>query len=487
MNFNNLTDKGSLTPDVQAAEISSELYINESLLDVRDQLIHILLKRKWLILFIAIIGTFLTAAGTYLVTPLFKASSKIMVKVNVSQEVLLFDDFYQPVIGANKNIPANNFLEIAGSEIMARKIVEEFGLDEKLRKKREEPADLRETFWYWIEEAKDWAKFIAKYPYNLYLEIATGETSPEGQENFTTQAVNKFLENMLDIDLVAESDIINLSIWGESPSEAENIAKELAAQVIKRRIILEQNAANYGYNFSRSELEKAASELEKAEKQLQEFKQKSGISKIEKQKEIKLSSIDEIETSLITVNAELSANHARLIETETQMKEQKKLITSLNTYEQLLSESINLKVTIHANIAQKQEYESAKIKIVKELDELIKKQFKLSQLEREFSQKEDLYSQLSDKHAKLNIQRVSDLSGVDLRIIDVPELADDMEPDWPFWDLNMVIGVIVSLFCGVGIAIILAIYADSFWTGRQVEQKLHIPCLGKLHYHKWDI
>ena len=484
MNSNNLAVTHNLKQNTQMSETAGEVYINESLLDVRDQFIHILFKNKWLILFIALIGTILTAAGTYLSTPLFKATSKIMVKVNVSQEVQLFDDFYQPVFGGNKIIPANNFLEIAGSEVMARKMVKKFGLDEKLRKKREEPEDFRETFWYWIEEAKDWVKFIAKYPYNLYLEITTGEASPEEHENFTTQAVNKFLEDTIDFDLVAESDIINLSIWGESPSEAEKIAKEIAAQVIQQRIALEQNAANYGYNFSRSELEKAERQLEKAERQLQQFNQKWNISKIEKQKEIKLNSIDEIEKSLITVNAELSANHARLIETKAQMKEQKKLIASLNTYEQLLSESINLKITINANIAQKKAYESASMSIKKELAELIKKQFDLSRLEREFVQKEDLYSQLADKHAKLNIQRISDLSGVDLRIIDVSELADDMEPDWPFWDLNMLIGVIVSLFFGVGVAIILAIHKDSFWIGRQVEQKLHIPYLGTLHHSK---
>jgi len=484
MNFSNQKGICNSTPDAQRSEFTGELYINQSLLDVRDQFIHILLKRKWLILFIVIIGTILTAAGTYLATPLFKASSKIMVKVNVSQEVMLFNDFYQPVISANKNIPANNFLEIAGSEIMARKMVKKFGLDEKLRKKRQEPKDLRETIWYWIEEAKDWVKYIVKYPYTLFLESVTGESSPEARENFNTQAVNKFLKNMIDIDLVAESDIINLSIWGESPSEAEEVAKELAAQVIQRRIALEQNAANYGYNFSRSELEKADNELEKAEKRLQQFKQKWKISKIEKQKEIKLSGIDEIERSLISVNSELAANHVRLIETEAQMKEQKKRITSLNTYEKLLSNSIDLKIAISANIAQKQAYESAKIEIENELNELVKKQFELSQLEREFAQKEDLNSQLSDKHAKLNIQKASDLSGVDLQILDVPELADDMEPDWPFWDINMMVGVIFSLFCGVGLAIILEIYNDTFWTGRQIEQKLQVPCLGTLHYHK---
>ena len=90
MSFNNRECKPDPARKVPVAESAGDMYINESLLDVRDQFVHILWKRKWLILAVTVIGTVLTAAGTYLSTPLYKATTKIMVKVNANQDVLLY-------------------------------------------------------------------------------------------------------------------------------------------------------------------------------------------------------------------------------------------------------------------------------------------------------------------------------------------------------------------------------------------------------------
>ncbi|MEW5948875.1 MAG: Wzz/FepE/Etk N-terminal domain-containing protein [Thermodesulfobacteriota bacterium] len=442
---------------------------------------YIVFKRKRLIISLTILGIALTALGTYLCTPLYKGTSKIMAHSNVSQEVILFNDLYQQVPKSTNVVPANNFIEVAESQSLARVVVDKFQLDKKKQRKLEEPEDFREYFWSYLRILEDGIKDAVKYPYNLYKQWTTGIYPQKSGPDYRTEAIEEFLEDMTDIDWVSESDIINLTIWAESPADAEGIAKEMTDLVIQKSIALEQNAAGYGYDFSKGEVAKAQGELTSAEQALHQFKQKWNVSKLEKQKEIKLDELDEVERNLISINAELSAKKAKMEEGERQLKEQKRLLTSLNSYESLLDENVSLSVDINALMAKKKEYESAKAQITSELGELVQREKELTQLERTATLKEQLFTQLSSKHDKLAVQRVSNLSGFDLRVIDSPEISENAESDWPYWDLNLEIGIPASILVAIGFAFLLELRNESFWIGEQIEKRLNIPLLGTIH------
>jgi uncharacterized protein involved in exopolysaccharide biosynthesis len=438
---------------------------------------YVIFKKKWLIILTSILGIALTVWGTLLYTPLYKATSKILVRANVTQEVVLFKDLYQQVPKTSNIIPANNFIELAKSEALARIIVDRFQLDKKLQRKYENPQNFREFIQSYVKEAADRVNDVIQ---DLQSRI-TGESPKESKTDYTAKAVKKFLEDMTDIDYVSESDIINLTIWGESPKEAEDISKELANLVIQNSISSEQNAANYGYNFSQGEVEKAENKLTIAEQNLNRFKQRWDISKIEKQKEIKLTELAEVENNLISVNTELSSKKARMEEGMRQINEQKKKLTSLDSYQNLLNENVSLNVDISALKAKKQEYELARKQIKAALSGLVEKELELTQLEREVDLKNQLFNQLSSKHDELNVQRVSNLSGIDLRIIDTPKISDTAEPDLPNWNLNLGIGIPASVLLAIGFAFLLELSNESFWVGDQIEKRLDIPLLGTIH------
>ncbi|MFH1025706.1 MAG: Wzz/FepE/Etk N-terminal domain-containing protein [Nitrospirota bacterium] len=448
--------------------------------DYKQYFFYILFKRKWLIIVISILGIAGTAIGTYVSTPLYKATSKIRVRSNISQEVVLFNDLYQQVPRATNIIPANNFIEVAGSETLARALVEQFELDKKLQRQSEDPQDFREYFWYFVDELKYWTKKVVKYPYNLYKEYIKGEPPKESEPNYTEKAVKKFRKDTTELNNVAESDIIKLTIWGESPKEAEAISRELTNLVIQRSVALEQSTASYGYDFSKGKAAKARKELGLLEDKMNRFKQKREVSKIDRQKEIKLDELDDVEKNLISVNTDLSSKKARLEEGRRQINEQKKMLTSLDSYQNLLNENISLSVDINALKAKQKEYESARQKIKAELRELVDSETELKQLEREVELKEQLFNQLSSKHDKLDVQRVSQLSGIDLSIIDSPTLAENAEEDWPDWYLNMGIGIPSSILVAIILAFMLELLNDSFWTPGQITKRLNIPVLGTI-------
>ncbi|MCG2722944.1 MAG: hypothetical protein L6290_13170 [Thermodesulfovibrionales bacterium] len=448
--------------------------------DYKQDFFYILFKRKWLIIVISILGIAGTAIGTYVSYPLHKATSKIRVRSNISQEIVLFNDLYQQVPRSTNILPANNFIEVAESETLARELVERFELDKKLQRQAEDPQDFREYFWYFVDELKYWTKKVIKYPYNLYKEYIQGEPPKESQPNYTEKAVKKFRNDMTEINNIAESDIIKLTIWGESPKEAEAISRQLSNLVIQRSIALEQSTAGYGYDFSKGEVGKARKELDLLEAVLKQYKQKWDISKIETQQEIKLGELDDVEKNLRSVNAEVSSKSARLDEGRRQINEQKKMLTSLDSYQNLLNENIALNVDINALKAKQKEYESARQKIKAALKALVERETELKKLVREVDLKEQLFNQLSSKHDKLDVQRVSQLSGIDLSIIDSPTLAENAEQDWPDWYLNMGIGIPSSMLAAIILAFMLELLNDSFWTPGQITKRFNMPVLGTI-------
>jgi len=448
---------------------------------------YILFKRKWLIIILAILGIFGTALGTYLCTYQYKAISKIVVRSNVSQEVTLFPDLYRQVPRSSNVIPANNFIEIANSHAAARAIVEKFELDKRLKKQFEEPDNFREYVWSYYEKLKDWLKEIKNYPSDLYEKLTTGKYPEKKEKAWEARALKKFLEDTIEINVVADSDIINLTIWGESPKEAEAMANELTNFVVQRSISLEQNVAAYGYNFSKEELGKARKELAFAEEELNQYKQKWDISKIEMQKEIALSELDEMERKLVLVNSDLSSKRAKIDEIRKQLEEQKKRLTSLDSYQNLLKEQVSLTVDISGLTAQKEQLESDKGRIAATLRKLVEKELELVRLEREMKLKEEHYTKLGTKHNELDVQRVSKLTGIDLRVVDTPKLSENVEYDYPDWELNLLIGIPASIILAFGIAFLLELMNESFWTGDQIKKKLNIPLLGTIHEVKGGV
>ena len=455
-------------------------YTTDSQEEFKYYFFYIIFKRKWLIISLSIIAIALTVLSTYLYMPLYKATSKIMVRATTSQEVILFRDLYRQDPRITNVVPANNFVEIATSTAVARIIVGKFQLDKKLRTKLEDPEGFREYFWYCIDKIESGTKRAIKFPYNLFQRITTGKYPEKSERDYTAMAVKKFMKDGTDIDVAAESDVITLSIWSELPKDAEAIAKELTTLVIQKSISLEQNAAANGYDFVRSELEKAKNQLAIAEQKVSQFKQKWNISNIKKQKELKLYELDEADRSLVEVTAELSAKRARVKEIMRQLNEQKKALKSLDAYEHLLNESILIKVDINALVAKKEDYQRARALIEAALEGLVDKELDLTRLEREVVLKEQFFSRLGSKHDELNVQRVSDLGGLDLRIIDTPKLSEHAEADWPWWDVNLGIGIPASILLAIVLAFLLELLNESFWIGNQIEKRLNIPLLGTI-------
>jgi uncharacterized protein involved in exopolysaccharide biosynthesis len=473
--------QNSSTSDYNVSQLSPVKQAQE---EFKYYFYYVLFKRKWLIIITSIIGILGTVIGLYFCTPLYKASSKIVVRSNVSQELVLFRDLYTQPSSVTNTIPANNFIEIATSHTVARNIVKQFQLDEKLRRKREEPEDFREYTMYFLRGTKDFGEQCVKVPYKWIKSLFTGEYESAEGKDYVSMAIKNFIEDMTEIDLVPESDTIILTIWDESPEEAEAIVKALTNQIIAQSVSMEQNAAGYGFNFTREELDKVKTQLAQAEDEVQAFKTKWHISDIEAQKSIKLSELDTVEKKLIAISAELTSQESKLESGKIQLNEQKRSLTSIQAYQDLLKSTILIKVDIDALRAEKEHYLTVETRVKQEISDLEENGLALKRLEREATLKEDLFNQLGKKHDELKVQSVSSLGGLDLRVIDTPELRKNIEEDYPMWDYGLGAGIPGSILLAILLAFFLELLNESFWIGDQVENKLGIRLLGSIRLYE---
>lgn len=470
--------------------LSTSVYENNTLEnrhiqeDIKYFIYYVLFKSKWLIILVSLLGITATGLGLYLITPQYKASAKILVRSNVNQEVMLFQDLYSRSATVRDTIPANNVIEIASSQVIARTIVKQFKLDKKLKRKREQPQNFREKLKAFPHRIIDKIKILLQsFPNTgnaISGESPTADTAPV---DYQSKAIKEFMEDMSEIQLVMESDIIHISIWGDSPHEAESIVKALTHLVIEQGMQMEQQAAIHGYEIAKKELEKARRELSIAEKNIEAFKQKWDISNIETQKEIKLSELDMIEKELISINAQIHSFRAKLSEEKKQLSSQKKNLASLQAQRELQNDIILLAVEIKSLESGERYYQKANATTKKEIAGLIDRERELTQLIREAALKEKLFEKLGKKYDELKVQSVSRLGGANLRIIDYPRLSTHMEPDFPRWELGLPIGVVCSIMVSIILAFLLELQNESFWTGSQVEGRLGIPLLGTIKRH----
>ena len=433
-------------------------------------LLRFLWKRKWTIIILSVIGAFITVAATYLMTPLYKASSKILVKSAETQEVVIFDDLQRPVFKAKNVIPANNIIQLATSEAFARTIVDEFHLDEELRRQREAPDGFREDFWVSVRKLKKSLKRAVKSPYVFYLRKRGLPVPPDSKPNYRQQAIRTFMEDVAEIELVADSDVVKLTIWWVAPGPTEAMAIRLSSLVIQEFVKLEQTAANSTYEFCRDELEKARKDLATAERELHDFKESVGIRHFESQKQALLEQIQDTEMRLNNTTAELAGAKAKLAAWRKELDEQKGKLSSLDAYQNLLQEQIMLTVNVEALAAKKSEHQVAVADVEKRLKDIVGFEPDLRRFERGLALKEKLYVQLAQRHDELAVQRVSDLSSFNIRVIDTPELPENVEAPWPDWMLNLCIGIPLTVMIAVGVALLRHLWEEPFWiefeTGR---------------------
>lgn len=471
---------------------------------------------------------------TYLKTPKYRATAKILIRSNPQQQLILFKDLSTPGQDLPAINPASDLIQILTGQEMAQQIVEKFQLDERIKRRKEAPEDLRGTIKGYLSNALGAVLDVVRNLFNA-------EKAPP---NYFAGAVEEFMTEAQNIQLEEKTNVINLSIWEESPALATDIANYMTQLLVQKAIDLEQSSARAAYAFTKEQMKQAETELAAAEKALITFKKENSVISLEEQKQAKLDELENIEQALINVRTAHSEARARLDEMNKKIAAQKRslsesptlannatlkgLVNSLNQVEIELaaeletytesSESVKtlqaktlenrdkiakeLRVILqndsavlksihpdlpndYARLISEVAAQQAKKKALQQEMEALKAQaFALSEIEAELEglkrrreTSENLYKTLLEKFSELGVQQISHMSGYDLKIIDKAFVPEHVKPDQPKWLLVLPLGFMVSIMLSVGMVFFVEYWDESFKSATEIEARLEIPVL----------
>src|SRR5690606_2453824 len=192
---------------------------------------------------------------------------------------------------------------------MAQKIVTEFELDERLRRKAEEPATLQEKAKYWLVQAYN-------SPRNLMVTMGLRDPAVP---NWFEKALDELIEDMEDIELIEETSTINVSIWADDRDLAVNICNAMVGHLLDKTREFDRSEAVNTYDFVTGQLQNVEDSLASAEDELLQFKQQYGIVELEAERALLLQRFDTLSTQAAQQQARLAAYTARLAELESQL------------------------------------------------------------------------------------------------------------------------------------------------------------------------
>lgn len=494
----------------------------------------VLFRRKLLISSLFIFTLFAFAFGTFLVSPVWKATAKLLVLQNPKQQMILFKDLTLPS-PIEKETSATDLVEILRSNAFGVEIVKRYGLDEIKRQKAQNPKKMRDKIKLFLVK-------VFKSPFTLATRIGLLE---EGSPNFFADALEEFHEDMKDIEREEGTSTINLSIWAESPELAIGIANTLASMLIDKTRQFERSEAAQTYDFARVHLQSVNAALEKAEDELRAFKEGESVVDLEMQRSLKLQRLDlltaefdaneknlvameaklkelrnqlssqperitisevtgnnetfgtlendlnKAELELANVQGSLGQKHPEIVGLKARIElsrqklgeEQQRILLNETTafnplYQDLQRQIIDVQASIKELSAKRSSLQKALAGLGNELDSVPRKEIALERLARSVSGLKDRYVNLRSKLLELEIQKFTEVSEFDVKISDPAFIPDGVKPNRPIWWLNLLVGAISGLFLGIGLAFFREYWSDSLNTPVDVEEVAGLRVLG---------
>ncbi len=499
-----------------------------------DYILLVLRKRKWMFFLIGFFTFFFVIFFTYLITPTWEGTAKILVERNSKQSLGIFKDITVPVSGGEGSAALDLIPLLTGTN-MAYDVVKEFSLDGRLKEKRFHPKNLR-------EHIKNIMVDIMLSPITMLQTIGVLE---KGERNWVDAAVEDFTEDWQDIEAEEGTSVIDITIYGETPELAMEIPNRMVELLKERTQSFTNEGARASYEFVKNQLRVAEKNLREAEDALAKFRKREGVILIDEEKKLKLSKLNEfesellstekqrkeIERSLAEVDAELKQQPGRiavstiiernpvLTELESKLQSQeiklaalltekgenhsevKKLkaeiaknkeaiksivqnITQTKTeslnpiFQELLSKAIDLRTEVFVLDARQKALKKIIKDIREELRSLPDKELELGRLKEMVAINSSIYQALKTRLEELSVEKESRNNEYNIRVLDRAYVSPSASPDWPMWALNIIAGLFLAFVFGIVTIFFVEYWNDSIINARQVREDLSLPYLG---------
>lgn len=491
-------------------------------------------KWKWLAFWTLTLSLGVGLFGVWLMDPAWKATAKILVRNTSQQRLVTFKDLQTQGPVQTQINPAFNLVELSTSRGVAEEVAKHFNLD-----REEERVSLRDDIKYWAIEA-------AISPITLLEKMGILDEKPE---NYLADAIEDLIDDVQDIEVMNDTEIIDLTIWGPTPELAPAIANYMAEILVQRTRDMTRRQADEAYQFSKEQVVIAEKSLQEAEERLTKFKLDNQIIAIEEQRPLVLKRLDqlsseranalvalkeaearteevrkqlgeqeptlissrieaynpihrELETTQSTIvhqltslqvarsmlSPEVSKLQAQLVELQHQLADKPKMVEESKTTvpnpirQQLLTEVVNLTSEVSALKAKAETWSAEVAAVEKQVSEMSRNEPILERLQREKDTHEDRFKTLETRLLELEVQRMTQASDYDIRVIDPARVVENADYDYPDWEMVLLIAIPAALIIALAMPLVAEYFTDTMDTAAQAEAALQLPVLGAVPY-----
>jgi len=487
-----LSGPQSLRQPIEALAVSAEEVPH--LLDY----LHVILKRRWVVLSCLLIVFTTVAIGTLKKKPIYEG--KVLIEINPEQpNVLNFQEVLQLT-----SVDIESYRETQYKVLQSRTLAEHVIDDLKLCR--------------YPEFYKGSLLFGLIQVVPDKIPSASDPEPPDRSMDAYRNTVRHFIDN-IDVSPVRRSNLVELSFYSENAELAARIANQLSTDYIDQNLQVKWDEANKASEWLSGKLVELKAKLEKSDDALQSYARANSIIFVEEKQNLvneRLKQLQEEYTkaqalrfqkeslynlvqagrvqdlpgvlsngliqNLATRLAELERDYAQL--TATVKPEYPKAIAlkkqidamqeSLDRQKKALAE--NIVDDYRSALANEKFLAQAVDEQKKEVNDVAEKSIQYNILKREVDANKQLYEGLLTRMKEATVS--AGLTASNVRIVDTAQVPK--APVKPRVALNLALGIVLGAAFGVGLAFLQEYLDNTLKTPDEVERLLRLPSLGLL-------
>jgi len=454
---------------------------------------RVIVRRKWTIILSLIVITTSAITFSFLRTPIYEASTTLYIKEGEVGGAMDILGGGGPT-GLSSQTILNTYKEILKSRTVLGEVVKKLNLDKKSENKEK-------SFYEIIED----------------------------------------LREKISVDTVVNTRLLEVTVSSPDPEMAKKIANTVAEVFIRRNISSQRRESNAALSFLSDQVEKVGERLREAEERLKEYKEKESFGELSEQARLLVNQLSELEGSyqqakisreeiearlleirnqlrevdrewvsstiisnnpivqnlraqltnlqirLAQLEREFSPQDPQIIQVKAQIEETKrqlqnevetvvssKVSTISPVYTQLYTKLVNYETEVNALRAKEEALKDLISRYRNKVEQLPEQELKLARLERDVKVNESLYITLLEAKNKTEIQSASEIGSIEV----IDPAIKPIEPVKPNKKLNTLVGLVLGLFCGVGLAFVREYMDKTIKTEDEIRTLLGLPVLG---------
>ncbi|WP_027362567.1 GumC family protein [Desulfospira joergensenii] len=479
---------------------------------------RIVKKRKATILTFFILTLVVVVIATFTATPMYRASTKVLIEKDTSSSLTSSYRYspYDP-----------EFLEtqyqLIKSAAVVKKVVKSLNPESfyGLIFKTEEKPSYTAMFKTWVKEKISSLKEMAGLE---KIFDQPGQGAPvEGRVPLTkAQQLEQVIQAGISAEPVANSRVVEIGFMSANPAVATKVINSVAQAYIDELVEMQMEVSGYSIGWMKKKAEIQRENLEESERNLNDYKRKHDIITVEDRLTVlpeRLSDLSKNLTQAETRRKELSAVYSQIRNISREKLETIPLIvenTSVESInkailaaEQKISELSKKYGPKHPRmITARNEFSSLEKKKSKELEkavQTIKNEYQLAvsnerDLKELLDQTKFQASQLGEKSIQLEILKrkvetnrflydalvkkmkekgiTEQSQPVNVWVIEEAEIPEF--PATPRKKRNILLGLILGLFGGIGLAFFLEYLDNTIKTPEDVEENFDLPVIATI-------